>query len=75
MSSKDFKKEEFVRNNEGQYQLEFKTLEIGQGSNLTVERKNETGEYETIQAEIKRNNDSIFINWSEPFDGRIIFEN
>ncbi|KFE99020.1 hypothetical protein [Chryseobacterium luteum] len=74
MLNKYFTKEEFVLNTENQYQLEFKSKEIGQGSNLTIERKNENGEFETVQAMITRLNDQIFIKWSEPFDGRLIFE-
>jgi hypothetical protein len=72
MAQKNFKKEDFV-NTDDQYQIEYKKEEIGQGSDLTVERIDETGSYEVIQAEIKRFNDRIFICWSEPFDGRIIF--
>ncbi|MCT2563921.1 glutathione synthase [Chryseobacterium herbae] len=75
MLSKNFTKTEFVLNNDNQYQLEYSIEEIGQGSNLTVERKKENGEFETIQAMITRLNDQIFIKWSEPFDGRLIFEN
>ena len=74
MLNRNFTKAEFVLNDENQYQLEFTIQEIGQGSNLTVERKKENGEYETIQAMITRLNDQIFIKWSEPFDGRLIFE-
>ncbi|MGK6341010.1 glutathione synthase [Chryseobacterium sp. DT-3] len=74
MLNKNFTKAEFVLNNENQYQLEFTIQEIGQGSNLIVERKNENGEFETVQIMITRLNDRIFIKWSEPFDGRIIFE-
>lgn len=74
MLNKYFTKEEFVLNTENQYQLEFTSKEIGQGSNLTIERKNENGEFETVQAMITRLNDQIFIKWSEPFDGRLIFE-
>ncbi|GEN70622.1 MULTISPECIES: glutathione synthase [Chryseobacterium] len=74
MLNKNFTKAEFILNNENQYQLEFTIQEIGQGSNLIVERKNENGEYETVQAMITRLNDRIFIKWSEPFDGRLIFE-
>ncbi|MDQ0781850.1 glutathione synthase [Chryseobacterium sp. W4I1] len=74
MLNRNFTKSDFVLNNENRYQLEFTVNEIGEGSNLTVERKKENGEYETVQAEISRLNDKIFINWSEPFDGRLIFE-
>lgn len=74
MLSRDFTKEEFTLSAEKRYQIEFTIKEIGEGSNLTIERKKEDGEYETIQAEVTRSNDSIFINWSEPFNGRLIFE-
>ncbi|KFF25879.1 hypothetical protein [Chryseobacterium vrystaatense] len=74
MLHKNFTKADFVLNSENQYQLEFTIDEIGQGSNLTIERKKENGEFETVQANISRLNDHIFIKWSEPFDGRLIFE-
>lgn len=74
MLHKNFTKADFVLNRENQYQLEFTIDEIGQGSNLTIERKKENGEFETVQANISRLNDRIFIKWSEPFDGRLIFE-
>jgi len=74
MLNKNFTKAEFVLNNENQYQIEFTVNEIGEGSSLTVERKNENGEFEVIQPSISRLNDRIFIKWSEPFDGRIIFD-
>lgn len=74
MLNKNFTKADFVLNSENQYQLEFTIDEIGQGSNLTIERKKENGEFETVQANISRLNDRIFIKWSEPFDGRLIFE-
>lgn len=72
MAQKNFKKKDFI-NTDDQYQIEYKKEEIGQGSDLTVERIDEKGEYEVVQAEIKRLDNSIFICWSEPFDGRIIF--
>lgn len=74
MAQKLFTKEDFVKNNEKQYQIEFNVQEIGEGSNLIVEKKNENGEYEVVQTEINRYDDRIFIVWSEPFDGRLIFE-
>ncbi|REC48086.1 glutathione synthase [Chryseobacterium pennipullorum] len=74
MAHKNFRKEDFVQNNEKQYQIEFKKQLVGEGINLIVERLNEKHEYETIQAQITRSNDSIFIIWDQPFDGRIIFE-
>lgn len=74
MAQKLFTKEDFVKNDEKQYQIEYNVQEIGEGSNLTVEKKNENGEYEVVQTEINRYDDRIFIVWSEPFDGRLIFE-
>lgn len=69
-----FTKENFVKNEEDKYQIEYSIQEIGAGSNLTVERKDENNEYEVIQAHITRHNERIFITWSEPFEGRLIFE-
>ncbi|AZB23299.1 MULTISPECIES: glutathione synthase [Chryseobacterium] len=74
MSQKQFKKIDFVQNNEEQYQIEFKISEIGEGINLIVQRLNENGEYEMIQAPIRRLNDRVFVVWDHPFDGRLIFE-
>ncbi len=69
-----FKKEDFIKNKEGEYQIQFKTEEIGEGSNIITEKLNENGEYEIIQAPIRRFEDFIFIVWDHPFDGRIIFD-
>ncbi|WP_047096661.1 hypothetical protein [Chryseobacterium lactis] len=74
MAKKNFNKEDFIQNNEGQYQIEFKVREIGEGINLMVERLNENGTYEMIQAPVKRFNESIFVVWDHPFDGRIVFD-
>lgn len=74
MAEKNFNKEDFIQNNEKEYQIEFKVHEIGEGIDLIVERQNEKGEYETIQAPVKRLNDKIFVVWDQPFDGRIIFD-
>lgn len=74
MAQKLFSKEDFVKNTDGQYQVEFTVHEIGVGSNLIIERQMENGEYENLQTEINRFDDRIFIVWSEPFDGRLIFE-
>ncbi len=63
MSQKQFKKIDFVQNNEEQYQIEFKISEIGEGINLIVQRLNENGEYEMIQAPIRRLNDRVFVVW------------
>ncbi|MDR2237705.1 MAG: glutathione synthase [Chryseobacterium sp.] len=73
MAHRNFKKEDFVKD-QNEYQLVFTINEIGEGVNLIVERKNENGEYEVVQAQIKRLNESIFVCWSEPFDGRVIYE-
>lgn len=73
MAHTNFKKEDFVKDKD-EFKLEFKTDEIGEGLDLIVERKNSQNGYEVIQAEIKRFNDSVFICWSEPFDGRVIYD-
>ncbi len=75
MAHKNFRKEDFIKD-EGSdlYQVEFRKGNIGEGSNLIVERQQDEGEYENLQVQIKRHNDSIFICWSEPFNGRIIFD-
>lgn len=74
MSQKIFTKKDFTENNEKQYQIGFKTTEIGEGINLIVQKLNEKGEYETIQAPVHRLNDSILIVWDHPFDGKILFD-
>ncbi|MDC8104011.1 glutathione synthase [Chryseobacterium sp. B21-037] len=74
MAHRNLHKEDFVPTDDGRYQVEYKKIEIGEGSNLTVEKRNEDGSYEVIQAMIRRLNDRIFISWSEPFEGRLIFE-
>ncbi|WP_313089962.1 glutathione synthase [Chryseobacterium flavum] len=74
MAQQTFKKEDFTKKNDTEYQIMFKVSEIGEGSNLITEKLNENGEYETIQAPIKRFDDSIFIVWDKPFNGRIIFD-
>ncbi|ROI00004.1 glutathione synthase [Chryseobacterium daecheongense] len=71
MAPRNFKKEEFVKDGD-RYKVEFKIKEIGEGVDLIVERRRDDGEYELIQAEISRMNDSIFIFWSEPIDGRVV---
>lgn len=74
MAEKNFNKEDFIQSNEKGYQIEFNVRDIGEGINLIVERRNEKGEYEIIQAPVKRLNDKIFIVWDQPFDGRILFD-
>lgn len=73
MAHKDFTKEDFIKTEDGNYQLEYLKSEIGEGSNLIVEQKNEDGSYTVIQIPIKRHNESIFIAIQQPVDGRIIF--
>lgn len=74
MADRTFTKADFKQGESGYFGVEYKKSDIGEGSNLRVERKMENGDYETVQAEIKRFEDGIFICWSEPFDGRLIFE-
>jgi len=73
MSHRNFRKEDFIEV-DGEYRVEYKLGNVGLGANMIVERINENGEYEVILAEIKRFKDSLYVCWSEPFDGRIIFE-
>ncbi len=75
MAHRNFRKEEFFKD-EGSdlYQVEFRKGDVGEGADLVVERQKEDGEYENLQAQMKRHNDRIFICWSEPFDGRVIFD-
>ncbi|MBW7676340.1 glutathione synthase [Chryseobacterium chendengshani] len=74
MAKIDFKKEDFVKTQNDGYQLEYTKSEIGEGSNLTIEKKNEDGTYTVIQVPIRRFKESIFIAVDEAIDGRIIFE-
>lgn len=74
MSQREFTKEDFVLATDGRYQIEYQKGEIGEGVNLVVEKSDSGGEYEVLQVEIKRFEDRIFIIWSEPFNGRLIFE-
>jgi hypothetical protein len=71
MADRYFKKEDFVEDR-NMYRVEFKMDDIGEGVDLVIERKNENGEYEVIQADMTRHNESLFLYWSEPFDGRIV---
>ncbi|NML57002.1 glutathione synthase [Chryseobacterium cheonjiense] len=75
MAHRNFRKEDFFKD-EGSdlYQVEFRKGDVGEGADLVVERQKEDGEYETLQAQMKRHNDRIFICWSEPFYGRVIFD-
>ncbi|KAA2224578.1 glutathione synthase [Chryseobacterium sediminis] len=74
MAQRIFNKEDFTKSNEKEYQLEYDINEIGKGSDLIVERLTEKGDYEIVQAPLRRLNDKIFIIWDTPFDGRILFD-
>ncbi len=74
MAQKIFSKEDFTKSSEKEYQLEYKISEIGEGSDLIVERLTEKGDYEIIQAPLRKLNDKIFIIWDTPFEGRIRFD-
>lgn len=74
MATVEFKKEEFVEGDFDDYHIEYTIEEIGQGSNLIVEAKDEDGNYNVVQVPIRRLNESMFICFSEPTDGRLIFE-
>lgn len=46
---------------------------LEKGVDLIVEREDENGEYEVIQAQIIRSQDEkVYIVWSEPFNGRVV---
>ena len=71
MASINFSKEDFVKDGD-RYKVEV-DQGVGKGVDLIVERQGENGEYEVIQAEIKRSADEkVFVVWSEPFDGRVV---
>ncbi|EJL75834.1 hypothetical protein [Chryseobacterium populi] len=74
MAQVNFNEDDFIRTEDGNYEIEYTINEIGLGSNLIVERKQADGNYEVVTAEITRKDDSVFIVWSEPFNGRLIFE-
>ncbi|MEY8760253.1 glutathione synthase [Chryseobacterium tongliaoense] len=74
MAQVNFKEEDFIKTEDGNYKIEYTTEEIGLGSNLIVERQEADGSYEVVTAEITREDDRVFIVWSEPFNGRFIFE-
>jgi len=74
MAHKEFTKEDFVKTDDGNYQLEYSKSEIGEGSNLIVEEKTADGKYSVIQIPIKRHNDSIFIVVDQPIEGRLILD-
>ncbi|MCX8526429.1 glutathione synthase [Chryseobacterium formosus] len=73
MATVEFKKDDFVKDDFDEFHIEYKTSEIGNGSNLIIEILQD-GLYDVVQVPIRRSNDSIFICFSEPLDGRLIFE-
>lgn len=74
MAHKEFTKEDFVKTEDGNYQLEYSKSEIGEGSNLIIEEKGSDGTYSVIQIPIKRHNESIFIVVDQPIEGRLILD-
>lgn len=74
MATIKFKKSDFVKNDFDEYHIEFTKSEVGNGSNLIVETLNEEGKYDVVQVPIRRHEEKIFICFSEPRDGRLIFE-
>ena len=74
MAQRIFSKEDFTKSNEKEYQLEYKTNEIAEGSDLIIERLTEKGDYEVVQAPLRKSNDKVFIIWDTPFEGRILFD-
>lgn len=74
MAHKEFQKEDFVKTDDGKYQLEYLKSEIGEGSNLIIEEKDSDGTYSVIQVPIKRHNESILIVVDQPIEGRLILD-
>lgn len=74
MAHKIFRKEDFRKDETGIYILEVPKGSVGIGADLIIERQIADGEYEIVQADLHRHNDSILIKWSEPFDGRLLFD-
>lgn len=71
MADMTFKKEDFIQDGE-RYKVEV-DQGVGKGGDLIVQREDENGEYEVIQAEILRSSDErIFVVWSEPFNGKVV---
>ncbi|HEX7868840.1 MAG TPA: glutathione synthase [Chryseobacterium sp.] len=71
MADMTFKKEDFIQDGE-RYKVEV-DQGVGKGVDLIVQREDENGEYEVIQAEILRSTDErVFVAWSEPFNGKVV---
>ena len=73
MEYQTFKKEDFVKSDDGRYRLEYKKSDVGIGADLVVEELLNENQYSMVQAEIIRFKDQVLIYWSRPFDGRIVF--
>ena len=73
-SQRQFNKTDFAQNDQRQYQIEFKMSEIAEGTNLIVEKRDEKGEYEMVQAHVRKLNNRILVVWDHPFNDRIIFD-
>ncbi|WP_294199181.1 glutathione synthase [uncultured Chryseobacterium sp.] len=69
-----FRKEDFRQDETGIYILEVPKEIVGIGASLIIERQTADGEYEIVQADIHRHNDDVLIKWSEPFDGRLLYD-
>ncbi|MBD8082849.1 glutathione synthase [Chryseobacterium caseinilyticum] len=74
MATVEFKKEDFSEDDFDKFHIEYQMSEIGNGSNLIVETLQDDGTYEVVHTPIRRSHDSIFICFSEPENGRLIFE-
>lgn len=74
MAHIEFKREDFIKNEGGRYQLEYLKSEIGEGSNLIIEKKDADGMFSVIQLPIKRHNEIIYIEIDQPIDGRLILD-
>lgn len=74
MANKIFSKEDFRKDETGIYILEVPKELVGIGANLIIERQTAEGAYEIVQADLHRHNESILIKWSEPFDGRLLYD-
>ncbi|WP_407405371.1 glutathione synthase [Chryseobacterium sp.] len=70
----DFKKEDFVKGDFDDYQVEYTQDQVGMGSNLIVETLDEEGKYQVVLVPIRRHDDKILICFSEPTNGRLLFE-
>lgn len=71
MADITFRKKDFIKDDR-RYKVAV-DQGVGKGVDLIVEREDENGEYEVIQAEIIRSQDEkVYVAWSEPFNGRVV---